>query len=231
MQVRCAGAPGAPLYTLVNTYAQISLVLQLRCEGSTAFPSPCAASPSEQLYNVCRAFTTLSQEDHAQLQTFRQSPYTTNMASRKKSPPSRPRHALRSKPALPAAAGPRPRCSLRLEQTPAPTTAPSEAANRVTKSTPKAPKPKPQKYDCSTCDRSLVRTSFPKDPATDKCDHEITICKQCTTTWITTQLDSTTHDKLSCPECDEGLSKDDVKRLATEAVSERYDELHRRGKA
>jgi len=101
-----------------------------------------------------------------------------------------------------------------------------EAKTRITKPAP-APKPKPQKYDCTTCGRTLAASSFPNHLPTDDCKHPIDTCKVCTKQYITVQLDSTTNDKLSCPQCPEILANADVKRLGTKESYARYDELER----
>lgn len=93
----------------------------------------------------------------------------------------------------------------------------------------RAPKPKPQKYDCTTCGRNLAASSFPDHLATDNCKHYINTCKVCTKTYLAVQLDNTTYDKLACPECTEVMQNEDVKRMASKEVYARYDELERRG--
>ncbi|EMC93995.1 hypothetical protein BAUCODRAFT_59544, partial [Baudoinia panamericana UAMH 10762] len=90
-------------------------------------------------------------------------------------------------------------------------------------------KPKPEKYDCTTCGRTLASSSFPNHLATGKCVHLINTCKRCTKIWIATQLDTVTYDKLSSPECPEVLSNKDVNRLAAKDVHAKYDKFERAG--
>ncbi|KAI6904654.1 hypothetical protein KC318_g6342 [Hortaea werneckii] len=93
----------------------------------------------------------------------------------------------------------------------------------------KTTKRKPERYDCTTCDRNLSASSFPKYLPTDNCKHLINTCKACTKTHIAVMMDSVTYDKLACPECPELLTNADVKRQAAKDVYKRYDELERRG--
>lgn len=126
-----------------------------------------------------------------------------------------------------AAAQPQPlRRSARF-QTAAAAQAPPKPNNefRVLKTT----KRKPERYDCTTCDRNLSASSFPKYLPTDKCKHLINTCKACTKTHIAMMMDSVTYDKLACPECPELLTNADVKQHAAKDAYKRYDELERRG--
>ncbi|KAI7188840.1 hypothetical protein KC363_g5226 [Hortaea werneckii] len=93
----------------------------------------------------------------------------------------------------------------------------------------KTTKRKPERYDCTTCDRNLSASAFPKYLPTDKCKHLINTCKACTKQYIAVMMDSVTYDKLACPECPELLTNADVKHHAAKDVYKRYDELERRG--
>lgn len=110
------------------------------------------------------------------------------------------------------------------------TTPPPETShNRVTKrSSEIGTRKKPSRRDCATCGRNLSTSSFPKQ-ITESCDHTVTTCKACVKAWIPAQLDSTTYDKLSCPECPSILQKADVQKHAAKADYARFDELERRG--
>ncbi|KAK0277912.1 hypothetical protein LTR35_009749 [Friedmanniomyces endolithicus] len=131
-------------------------------------------------------------------------------------------------PRKPAAAPPPPRRRPRGQLNPPEEPAPTDTKSRIAK-TKKAPKPKPQKYDCATCDRTLAASSFLNHLPTDECKHLINTCKQCAKAWIAAQLDSTTYDKLSCPECPEIMTNAGVKAMAAKDVYARYDEMERRG--
>ena len=131
-------------------------------------------------------------------------------------------------PRKPAAAPavPKPRRSARIA---APNASPETPAHRVAKR-PKAAKPKSQRYECTTCSRTLAGSSFPQYLATDNCKHLINTCKQCSKAWIAAQLESTTYDKVSCPECPEVMSNAGVKELAAKEVYAKYEEIERREK-
>ena len=98
---------------------------------------------------------------------------------------------------------------------------PAEGKHRVTK-------PKPTKYSCSSCSRDLVASNFFKKKATKDCTHDVNICKPCMKSWITMQLESTTIDKLSCPECPAIMQNANVKAFATKETYAKFDELERR---
>jgi hypothetical protein len=93
----------------------------------------------------------------------------------------------------------------------------------------KTPKQKQIRYDCTTCDRNLAASSFPKYLPTDNCKHLINTCRACLKAWISAQLDSTTYDKISCPQCPEILQNSDMQIHATDANYQRFDELECKG--
>ncbi len=99
------------------------------------------------------------------------------------------------------------------------------ATTRVTKS--KA-KPQPVRYECVTCTRTLAASSFPKYLSTDKCQHLINTCKACLKAWITSQMGSTTYDKIACPECPQIMQNSDMLIHATKADYARFEELERK---
>ncbi|KAK3626169.1 hypothetical protein LTR56_019957 [Elasticomyces elasticus] len=118
-----------------------------------------------------------------------------------------------------APASPQPRRSSRL--------AAETTNNRIAKPKPAA-KAKPVKFTCTTCDRTLAGSSFPKYLATDNCKHLINTCKQCSQAWVAAQMESTIYDKVSCPECPEVLNNEGVKILASKEVYAKFDEIERR---
>ncbi|TKA74350.1 hypothetical protein B0A55_05514 [Friedmanniomyces simplex] len=138
------------------------------------------------------------------------------------------------KPAVPAAplVNPPARRSARLNppQESAPKNAKNSTKSRIAK-TKKTPKPMPLKFDCTICGRALAASSLPDHLAPDHCEHLINTCKQCVKAWIAAQLDSTTYDRVSCPECPEIMTKADVKQMAAKDVYARYEEMERRGVA
>ena len=101
-------------------------------------------------------------------------------------------------------------------------------ANRVVKPSRKV-KDTPPRYTCTTCDRNLAASTFPKYLATDSCKHLINTCKPCLKSWITAQMEYTTYDKIKCPECPALMLNSDMKIHATKEVYQRFDDLERRG--
>ncbi|KAK5767568.1 hypothetical protein LTS12_002410 [Elasticomyces elasticus] len=128
---------------------------------------------------------------------------------------------MAAKKAAPATApaDPQPRRSSRL--------AADTTNNRIAKAKPAA-KAKAVKFTCTTCDRTLAGSSFPKYLATNNCKHLINTCKQCSQAWVAAQMESTTYDKVSCPECPEVLNNEGVKILASKEVYAKFDEIERR---
>lgn len=103
-----------------------------------------------------------------------------------------------------------------------------EDNNRVTKPEPK-PKQRQQKYDCSTCGRTLAGSGFPKYLPTDTCkSHLINTCKPCLKQWIAVQLESTSYDNIACPECPELMKNSDIQLHASADIYNKFDNLERR---
>ena len=89
-------------------------------------------------------------------------------------------------------------------------------------------KPQRERYDCTTCDRNLASSQFPKYAITDNCKHRINTCKACLKEWISMSLQHNMFDQLACPECPEKMQNDEVKTHAVKEDYERYDELERK---
>ena len=86
-----------------------------------------------------------------------------------------------------------------------------------------------QKYDCTTCGRTLTASSFPKYLPTDDCRHLINTCRSCLKQWLAVQVENTTYDSISCPECPEIMQNSDMKLHAATDTYKRFDDLDRRG--
>jgi hypothetical protein len=83
----------------------------------------------------------------------------------------------------------------------------------------------PKTQDCSVCgDEKIIRSEFP-NKITEKCRHEVHTCKECLQRWITSQLDSTSWDRIHCPECKLHLKHNDVQKYAEKEVFLRYVEF------
>lgn len=57
------------------------------------------------------------------------------------------------------------------------------------------------------------------------CKHESSTCRDCLGRWIHSSLDTSTWDRLKCPECPELLNFDSVRRYAVRQDFDRYDTL------
>ncbi|KAM7208084.1 hypothetical protein V8F20_001630 [Naviculisporaceae sp. PSN 640] len=78
-----------------------------------------------------------------------------------------------------------------------------------------------------TCMICLDRKKVSELPVqiTSGCKHEPTTCKPCLEQWLQSSMESTTWDRLKCPECPELLKHADVQRYASISTFTRYDEL------
>lgn len=130
--------------------------------------------------------------------------------------------------------GTRPRRSARIQGSEAPAVLGArgsiEDRGGVTKSKARSqPRTKQQKYDCTTCGRTLAASSFPKHLPSDSCTHLISTCRSCLKEWLAVQVENTKYDNISCPECPEIMHNSDIKFHAARSVYNRFDDLERRG--
>ncbi|TEY81986.1 hypothetical protein BOTCAL_0030g00470 [Botryotinia calthae] len=82
--------------------------------------------------------------------------------------------------------------------------------------------PKPQLKECSICAEELALANFP-NRITDGCAHDSSCCLTCISQSIGVQIETIQWDQISCPECPQLLSFDDVKTFASEGDFDRYD--------
>lgn len=76
--------------------------------------------------------------------------------------------------------------------------------------------------ECGVCgEESGPLHHFPSRTITSTCQHRSSTCKACLRKWIAAQLDGTSWDRISCPECSEVLQYDDIKFHASPAVFRR----------
>jgi hypothetical protein len=76
--------------------------------------------------------------------------------------------------------------------------------------------------DCCVCMDTLGAELFPQHKITELCNHAPTVCRNCLTQSIDTQIPDVAWDQLRCPECPETLPYDVVKEWASPAAFERY---------
>lgn len=79
-------------------------------------------------------------------------------------------------------------------------------------------------YRCTTCFEDKRAGLFPDDCPTEQCQHTIHTCSVCLRKYIFLQLNDQTIP-LSCPECDQILQHDDVKRHGYPKDLRKYDKL------
>jgi hypothetical protein len=63
---------------------------------------------------------------------------------------------------------------------------------------------------------------FPQKKITQLCNHDPTVCQNCLSQSIDTQISDVAWDQVKCPECPETLPYDVVKEWASPAAFERY---------
>lgn len=78
----------------------------------------------------------------------------------------------------------------------------------------------PPRKDCAICGDSCLISDL---PSASGCSHEPENCHSCFSTWVNTQLDSTTWDRVKCPTsgCEVLLQHNDIKLFAEPAVYDR----------
>ncbi|KAB5580861.1 hypothetical protein GE09DRAFT_1213308 [Coniochaeta sp. 2T2.1] len=82
----------------------------------------------------------------------------------------------------------------------------------------------PGSETCTVCFDSKNPTEMALQ-ITAGCKHKGTTCRDCLKQWIHSSLESSTWDKLKCPECPTSLTFGTVKRYASKDDFERYDTL------
>lgn len=78
--------------------------------------------------------------------------------------------------------------------------------------------------ECTSCTIYSSRVAL-TSPITSICEHERTTCTKCLEIWIGEQFDTASWDQIFCPEYDQSLMQEDVRKHATEAVCTRSETL------
>ncbi|KAH7409323.1 hypothetical protein BKA64DRAFT_705105 [Cadophora sp. MPI-SDFR-AT-0126] len=76
--------------------------------------------------------------------------------------------------------------------------------------------------ECCVCTGSFSEHHF--SCVTSMCDHEPTVCADCITQNVNTQIMGVAWDKIECPECAETLPYDVVKEWASKKAFKKYDD-------
>jgi hypothetical protein len=79
--------------------------------------------------------------------------------------------------------------------------------------------------DCVICTNELFVLEFPMESTTAACKHPIQACKECLASWLASELADKGHSRLTCPECSEALSYNDVWRASSQETFAVYDRL------
>ena len=82
----------------------------------------------------------------------------------------------------------------------------------------------PATETCTVCTDEKKATELPVRIARG-CKHKPTTCRECLGHWIRSSLDTSTWNRLRCPECSELLSFEGVRRYAFKEDFDRYDTL------
>ncbi|KAL7628031.1 hypothetical protein AAE478_002227 [Parahypoxylon ruwenzoriense] len=84
----------------------------------------------------------------------------------------------------------------------------------------------PLSETCTVCgDEKRVSEMPNRRRVTAACEHDSLMCKECVGKWIASSMDTSTWDRLKCPECPQLLKFENVRAFATREVFERYDTL------
>ncbi|MCJ1397835.1 hypothetical protein MMC11_001031 [Xylographa trunciseda] len=75
---------------------------------------------------------------------------------------------------------------------------------------------------CGICMDHIPKSRIPNSKITDRCDHATTACLECLSKSLSSQLDSTTWDRVSCPICPVVLGFEEVEMYASKDVTARY---------
>ena len=68
---------------------------------------------------------------------------------------------------------------------------------------------------CQICTVAKIETSYPQEPPASTCLHSSETCRTCLEKWLESQVDNAdSSSRIQCPQCDEVISYQDIKRLA-----------------
>jgi hypothetical protein len=78
--------------------------------------------------------------------------------------------------------------------------------------------------ECTSCYVTKAASQF-ATPITLACTHERSTCPSCVNTWISSALNATSWDRISCPECDQLLQQEQIKQHGGDAAFKLWDRL------
>lgn len=82
--------------------------------------------------------------------------------------------------------------------------------------------PQQPQAECCVCMEKLGIDNFPREAITQQCNHAPTVCRNCLTQSIDSQIPEKERDQIQCPECRETLPYDVVKEWTSPESFERY---------
>jgi hypothetical protein len=77
--------------------------------------------------------------------------------------------------------------------------------------------------ECEACLDFVVEEAFPQQKITSSCAHELTVCNHCVATSVDIQIQEAEGDHIECPQCDQNLTYEVVKKWESPRVFERCD--------
>ncbi|KAH7068379.1 hypothetical protein BKA63DRAFT_112934 [Paraphoma chrysanthemicola] len=81
--------------------------------------------------------------------------------------------------------------------------------------------------ECSVCGDTFPSTHYPRLP---QCTHEPRVCRGCLSDWLTSQVGTTSWNRIVCPSegCNTLITHEQMKDLASQETYTRYDDLSTR---
>ncbi|KAI1324223.1 hypothetical protein F5Y16DRAFT_402629 [Xylariaceae sp. FL0255] len=76
--------------------------------------------------------------------------------------------------------------------------------------------------ECTACFEFKPRTEFQQETLTDRCKHTATLCQECVTLSLTSQAANRAMDEITCPECPERLSFEEIQNFASPDIFAKY---------
>lgn len=77
--------------------------------------------------------------------------------------------------------------------------------------------------DCNVCGDVKTPLDFPAKPPTDACEHRPQTCSDCLASWISSEVDTKGTEGITCSECPQVLTYNDVHRAASPTTFEVFD--------
>ncbi|KAI8631805.1 hypothetical protein F5Y19DRAFT_492755 [Xylariaceae sp. FL1651] len=79
--------------------------------------------------------------------------------------------------------------------------------------------------ECTACFETKPVSEFQLATLTPRCDHRATLCRECVTSSLESQTSNGLMKRLSCPECLEILTYEEIQKFATPEIFKRYQKF------